>query len=84
MIGLTLWVALQSHPPLAQAIHHSFFPEKISLIAIVTLVGGTVGGYISFAGAHRLLDAGIKGPQQIREVTKGSVSAILLWWNIGC
>ena len=28
---------------------------------IITLVGGTVGGYISFAGAHRLLDAGIKG-----------------------
>ena len=78
MIGLTLWVALQSHPPVSQAIHHSFFPERISLIAIVTLVGGTVGGYISFAGAHRLLDAGIQGPHQIRQVTKGSVSAILL------
>lgn len=78
MIALTLWVALQSHPPVLQAIQHSFFPEKISLTAIVTLVGGTVGGYISFAGAHRLLDAGIKGPQQIMQVTKGSVSAILL------
>lgn len=78
MIGLTLWVALQSHPPVLQAIQHSFFPEKISLTAIVTLVGGTVGGYISFAGAHRLLDAGIKGPQQIKQVSKGSVSAILL------
>lgn len=78
MIGLTLWVAWQSHPPVSEALHHSFFPESISLIAIVTLVGGTVGGYISFAGAHRLLDAGIKGPQQIRQVTKGSVSAILL------
>jgi Mn2+/Fe2+ NRAMP family transporter len=28
------------------------------------LVGGTVGGYISFAGAHRLLDAGIKGKRK--------------------
>ena len=78
MIGLTLWVALQSHPPIIEAIQHSIFPEKISLTAIVTLVGGTVGGYISFAGAHRLLDAGIKGPLQIKQVTRGSVSAILL------
>ena len=37
----------KASPPIASAIHHSFFPEKISAIAIVTLVGGTVGGYIS-------------------------------------
>ncbi len=35
-------------------------PEQVDPIAIVTLVGGTVGGYITFAGAHRLLDAGIR------------------------
>jgi Mn2+/Fe2+ NRAMP family transporter len=78
MIGLTLYVAIHSHPPIAEAIHHSFFPEKINTTAIVTLVGGTVGGYISFAGAHRLLDAGIKGQSQLRQVTRGSITAILL------
>ncbi len=78
MIGLTLYVAVVSHPPLAAAIHHTFFPEKIDTIAIVTLVGGTVGGYISFAGAHRLLDAGVKGPAQLQAVTKGSITAIVL------
>ncbi len=41
-------------------------------MAIVTLVGGTVGGYITFAGGHRLLDAGIKGKAAIPEVTRGS------------
>jgi Mn2+/Fe2+ NRAMP family transporter len=45
---------------------------------IVTLVGGTVGGYISFAGAHRLIDAGIKGRQNIPQVTRSSVSGILI------
>jgi Mn2+/Fe2+ NRAMP family transporter len=45
---------------------------------IVTLVGGTVGGYISFAGAHRLLDAGIKGPANLPQVTRSAVSGIII------
>ena len=41
-------------------------------------VGGTVGGYISFAGAHRLLDAGISGRANLTEVNKSAVSGIVL------
>jgi Mn2+/Fe2+ NRAMP family transporter len=78
MIGLTLYVAISSHPPVAEAIYRSFIPVTTNTTAIVTLVGGTVGGYISSAGAHRLLDAGIKGQQQLPLVTRSSVSAILL------
>ncbi|MEJ7766767.1 MAG: divalent metal cation transporter, partial [Chitinophagaceae bacterium] len=78
MIGLTLYVAISSGPPLLDAVHHSFFPSVIDTTAIVTLVGGTVGGYISFAGAHRLLDANIKGVASLPQVSKSSVSAILL------
>jgi Mn2+/Fe2+ NRAMP family transporter len=78
MIGLTLYVAISSHPPVGQAVWRSFQPYVTDTTAIVTLVGGTVGGYISFAGAHRLLDAGIKGQQQLPQVTRSSVSAILL------
>jgi Mn2+/Fe2+ NRAMP family transporter len=78
MIGLTLYVAISSHPPVGQAVYRSFVPVTTSTTAILTLVGGTVGGYISFAGAHRLLDAGIKGRQQLPQVTRSSVSAILL------
>lgn len=78
MIVLTLYVAIQSQPPVLEAIHRSFIPETINTTMIVTLVGGTVGGYISFAGAHRLLDAGVKGKDQLPRVTRGSVNAILL------
>ncbi|WP_205511203.1 NRAMP family divalent metal transporter [Longitalea arenae] len=78
MIALTLYVAISSQPPVGEAIYRSFVPVSIDTTAIVTLVGGTVGGYISFAGAHRLLDAGIKGEQQLPQVTRSSVSAILL------
>ncbi|MEH8189152.1 NRAMP family divalent metal transporter [Gallibacterium anatis] len=78
MIALTIYVAVNAQPPLADAAVHTFIPEKIDVIAIVTLVGGTVGGYITFAGAHRLLDAGIKGQDALKEVSKSSVSAILI------
>jgi Mn2+/Fe2+ NRAMP family transporter len=78
MMGLTLYVALVSRPPVLEALHHTFMPEKIDAIAIVTLVGGTVGGYISFAGAHRLLEAGVTGVANLPQVTKGSITAIML------
>lgn len=78
MIGLTLYIAFISHPPLGEALYRTVWPEKIDMMKIVTLVGGTVGGYISFAGAHRLLDAGVHGKEQLREVTKSSVSGILI------
>lgn len=75
---LTLYVAFSSHPPVGDALYRSFVPEKISAVAIVTLVGGTVGGYICFAGGHRLLDAGIKGQEALPEVTRSSVTGILV------
>ncbi|MCW9716621.1 NRAMP family divalent metal transporter [Avibacterium sp. 21-594] len=78
MIALTIYVALNAQPPIAEAAVHTFMPEKLDVIAIVTLVGGTVGGYITFAGAHRLLDAGITGKDALKEVSKSSVSAILI------
>lgn len=78
MIGLTFYVMFKSNPPVGEAITRSFLPETIDVIAIVTLVGGTVGGYITFAGAHRLLDAGIKGKEALPEVSKSAISAILI------
>ncbi|BFU59703.1 MULTISPECIES: NRAMP family divalent metal transporter [Rodentibacter] len=78
MIALTLYVAFKANPPIGEAVYHTFLPEQLDVIAIVTLVGGTVGGYITFAGAHRLLDAGIKGKSALKEVSKSSISAILI------
>ncbi len=77
-ISLTLIIVYAAHPPILQAVHHTFVPEKISLLAIVTIVGGTVGGYISFSGAHRLIDAGITGPNQMKFVTKSAGTGIII------
>ncbi|WP_261665095.1 NRAMP family divalent metal transporter [Deinococcus sp. Marseille-Q6407] len=78
MILLTLYVMFTSHPPYAEAALRTFAPLKFDLFAIITLVGGTVGGYITFAGGHRLLDAGIKGVEALPSVNRGATSAILI------
>ncbi len=79
MILLTLYVVAQSSPPIGEAALRTFYPEYIDagvILAIVTLVGGTVGGYITFAGAHRLLDAGVHGKEALKEVSYGSMMGI--------
>jgi len=77
-ILLTVFIAVSAQPPLTDAIHHTFLPEKLSAAAIVTIVGGTVGGYITFSGAHRLLDAGIKGKENLNQINKSAISGILI------
>ena len=78
MIFFTLYIAASSQPPVGEALYRTVWPERIDVLKIVTLVGGTVGGYISFAGAHRLLDAGIKGTEALPQVTRSSVSGIVI------
>ena len=76
LVVLTLYVAFASAPPVAEAALRTFAPASIDLLAIVTIVGGTVGGYITFAGAHRLVDAGLHGEAAVGQATRSAVSAI--------
>lgn len=78
MIGLTLYVMFTAQPPIGEAVAKTFVPDTIDIFAIVTLVGGTVGGYITFAGGHRLIDAGLTGRAAVPEVTRSSIYAILI------
>jgi Mn2+/Fe2+ NRAMP family transporter len=78
MLGLIIYVVAVSQPPVIEAAYRTIIPETIDPRAIVTLVGGTVGGYITFAGAHRLIDAGISGKENLRQVNQSAVTGILL------
>jgi Mn2+/Fe2+ NRAMP family transporter len=78
MIALVLFVVFQSGPPIGEAALRTIMPEKVDYRAMLTLVGGTVGGYISFAGAHRLLDAGAVGIEAKSTVDRAAFSAIVL------
>ena len=78
MVGLTAYIAVASHPPVLEAAIRTVAPATIDPVVIVTLVGGTVGGYIVFAGAHRLLDAGVTGRAALPEVTRSASTGIVI------
>ncbi len=76
MISLACYVAVAARPPIGQALVEVVSPARIDVFSIVTIVGGTVGGYITFAGAHRLIDAGIVGREHVGAVTRSASLAI--------
>ncbi len=78
LLCLIVYVVAVSRPPVGEAILRTFVPLEIDARAIVTLVGGTVGGYITFAGAHRLIDAGISGTDSLPQVNRSAVTGIVL------
>jgi len=73
MILLIGYVAFSTNPPVGTAVKETFIPSSISLMAIITLIGGTVGGYIMFSGGHRLIDAGIVGEENLQQVNKSAI-----------
>ena len=73
MILLIGYVAFSTNPPVGTAVKETFVPSSINLMAIITLIGGTVGGYIMFSGGHRLIDAGIVGEENLSQVNKSAI-----------
>lgn len=76
MLVLMLYVALTTQPPIGEIVQRTILPSTINLTSIVTLVGGTVGGYITFAGAHRLLES--KQQLEMKEVKRSAVNGIII------
>jgi Mn2+/Fe2+ NRAMP family transporter len=76
MIALMVWVAFSARPPVLPVLAHTIWPEKIDFKVILTIVGGTVGGYISFAGAHRLLESGWSGSEYVPAATRSALQGI--------
>ena len=79
MIVVIFVVILIVKPPVGMAVKETFVPPAPMdsiFPAILTLLGGTVGGYITFAGAHRLIDAGITKEENLKEINKSSVMGI--------
>ena len=79
MIIVIFIVILIVKPPIGLAVKDTFLPsESISNLipAILTLLGGTVGGYITFSGAHRLIDAKITKEENLDEINRSSIMGI--------
>ncbi|MFB4295604.1 NRAMP family divalent metal transporter [Actinomadura sp. NTSP31] len=78
MIVMTLYVAVKSGPPIGDALRQTVAPDQVDFLVITTLIGGTVGGYITYAGAHRMIDSGLTGPGNVREINRSAVTGILV------
>ncbi|MDO4976880.1 MAG: divalent metal cation transporter [Eubacteriales bacterium] len=81
MIIVILVIIIMVKPPIGSAVKNTFVPDtgvQPLIPAIITLLGGTVGGYITFAGAHRLIDAGITGEENLKEINKSSIMGMLI------
>ena len=79
MLVLALYVAIVTKPPLGEGFQRMITPQNIEslILPIITLVGGTVGGYISFSGGHRLIDSGITGMGNVKNASNSATFAIL-------
>ena len=81
MIVVILVVIFIVKPPVATAVKNSFVPDAglgTLVPAILTLLGGTVGGYITFAGAHRLIDAGVTGEEKLKDIQYSAVMGMIV------
>lgn len=78
MIVATIAIAVTTNPPVGEAVRQTVLPDEIDILVITTLIGGTVGGYITYAGAHRLIETGETGPAHVRSIARGSVVGILV------
>lgn len=78
MILLMIYVAVVSAPPVGEALKNTVAPDNVEFIVITTLIGGTVGGYITFAGAHRIIDSGLTGVEHVKDITRVSILGIIV------
>lgn len=81
MIILIAFIAIKTRPPVGQAAICAVNPNssfRDLVTPILTLIGGTVGGYIVFSGGHRLIDAGIVGEENLPDVNKSARLGILV------
>jgi Mn2+/Fe2+ NRAMP family transporter len=85
MLALVLYVVFVTKPPVMETVHEMVKPftnmdllKEYKWLVVLTLVGGTVGGYITFSGAHRIIDAGITGKENIGQISRGSINGIAI------
>ena len=71
-------VAVISQPPLGEVAKGavSFGELPTMFVCITTLLGGSCSGYIAFSGAHRLMDAGISGSENVGHVRKSVLQGV--------
>ena len=79
MLLTVAFIMIKVQPPYGEAFTKMVMPDNPMglVMPLVTIVGGTVGGYITFAGAHRLIDDGMVGKANLPFVSRAANLGIL-------
>ena len=77
-IALIIALVVATAPPVGQAVAGTVAPHGLPFLPILTLIGGTVGGFITYSGAHRLIDAGITGAGNLKRIHRGALTGVLV------
>lgn len=77
-IVLIIALVVVTAPPLGPVAVGTVAPKGLPLLAVLTLIGGTVGGFITYSGAHRLIDAGITGVENVHRINRGAWTGVLV------
>ncbi len=79
MLLTVAFVMIKTQPPYGEAVTKMVLPDNPAalIMPIITIVGGTVGGYITFAGAHRLIDDGMVGQKNLPFVSRAANLGII-------
>lgn len=80
VVAAAVFLVGKNAPPLetveSSLLHIQMSEDLVS--PLLTLLGGSCGGYIAFAGAHRLLDAGVTGVDALAGTRRSVLLGTLL------
>jgi Mn2+/Fe2+ NRAMP family transporter len=77
-IGLIIALVAATAPPVGEAVVRTVDPQGLPFLPILTLIGGTVGGFITYSGVHRMIDAKITGLANLKRINRGAWTGILI------
>lgn len=81
IIMVIITICFTSNPPIETVLKDTFklnFSSNVFL-PMLTLLGGSCGGYIAFSGAHRLIDEGYGGtPEQAHTFRKTALKGVAI------
>ncbi|HEX3786397.1 MAG TPA: NRAMP family divalent metal transporter [Pseudonocardiaceae bacterium] len=77
-IGLIIALVIATAPPVGEAAARTVDPHGLPFLPILTLIGGTVGGFITYSGVHRMIDADITGIGNVKRISRGALTGVLI------
>jgi len=80
LVTLVGYVLFTVNPPASVILHKNLNPENFRnlIFPMMTIIGGTIGGYISFSGGHRLIETGLSGENNLKKIDGSACIGVLL------